>query len=276
VAGRSHQARLSRNRDHHGHGGARHRRRRREPQHGVIAYLTKPFSRERLQEAVGRGVEWHHQARDSRSWREKLDADLHGRRARLEEIIAGCEVDSDGSLADLFEALTSEAPEAAAHARRVAALAVGVADAIGLSETDRADIRRAALLHDLGKLALPDAILKKPAPLSAEEAALVRRHPQIGFELVVHLPFLEEAAEIVRAVHERLDGQGYPDGCAAAEVPLGARIVSAADAYDTMIRPRVFRDAITPADALLELERCTGTQFDAHVVRILKALVAVH
>ena len=108
-------------------------------------------------------------------------------------------------------------------------------------------IERGALLHDVGKLAVPEAILRKPAPLTMEEQLLVRRHPALGSELIAQVPYLAAAVPIVRDAHERMDGLGYPRGVHAAEVSIGARIVCVADAYDTMTRPRVFRDAISPA-----------------------------
>ena len=134
-----------------------------------------------------------------------------------------------------------------------------------------AALERAALLHDVGKLAMPDALLRKPAPLTVEEQDLIRQHPQIAADLIAGVPYLAAAAELVRDAHERIDGLGYPNGTRATDVALGARIIAVADAFDAMTRPRVFRDAITPREALLELERCAGTQFDAAVVVDLHA-----
>ena len=143
-------------------------------------------------------------------------------------------------------------------------------------EAELATIEHAGLLHDIGKLAIPEAILRKPAPLTAEEQALVRCHPTLATELIGHVPYLQHAVPLVRDAHERMDGRGFSRGIHAAEAPLGARIVCVADAYDTMTRPRVFRDAIGPREALLEVERCSGSQFDPVVVsafrRVLDAL----
>jgi HD-GYP domain-containing protein (c-di-GMP phosphodiesterase class II) len=135
-------------------------------------------------------------------------------------------------------------------------------------------LRHAALLHDIGKLAVPDAILRKPAPLTPEEQAIVRQHPAIGRDLVAAVPYLAAAAGIVADAHERLDGGGYPRGVPAAQVPIAARIIAVADAFDTMTRPRVFRDSRPPADALVELDRCAGTQFDPLVVDAFRALLS--
>jgi response regulator RpfG family c-di-GMP phosphodiesterase len=243
---------------------------------GVVEYLTKPFGRDRLRNAVVRGIEWHRSARDSRCWRGRLEADVEARLARLVASIGLSPVDSDEMLDQLFASLTAGEPHAYAHAHRVAALSVSVARALQLTEDDVTSIGRAGLLHELGKLSMPEALLCKPAPLTGEEQTILRRHPQIGSELVAGLPYLEEAAPIVRDVQERFDGLGYPAGRRMPDLSIGARIVAAVDAYDTMIRPRVFRSAITAAEALLELDRCSGTQFDPQVVRVLKMLVAGH
>jgi HD-GYP domain-containing protein (c-di-GMP phosphodiesterase class II) len=107
-----------------------------------------------------------------------------------------------------------------------------------------------------------------------EEQALVRFHPTFGSDLIAQVPYLRDAVSLVRDAHERMDGLGYPRGVHASEVSLGARIVCVADAYDTMTRPRVFRDAIGPAEALLELERCSGSQFDPLVVEAFRRVIA--
>jgi len=233
---------------------------------GVIDYLTKPFGRDRLRESVLRGVEWHQAARESRRWREALEDEVETRRKRLGDALAALTIDSDAALDGLLAALTIADRDAYAHAYRVAALSASVGCALHLSDDDMAALERAALLHDIGKLAMPDAVLRKPAPLTAEEQQLVRKHPQIAADLIVQVSYLRPAADLVRDAQERLDGMGYPNGTHAADVALGARIIAVADAYDAMTRQRVFRDAITPREALLELQRCAGTQFDPQVV----------
>jgi response regulator RpfG family c-di-GMP phosphodiesterase len=242
--------------------------------HGVVDYLTKPFGRERLQEAVARGLEWHRTAWDARRWRETLEEELAMRRARLADAITAIRVETDDALDAMLSMVTLADREAYAHANRVASLAVRLGRGIGLRADELIALRQAALLHDLGKLAVPDAILRKPAPLTPEEQAIVRRHPAIGRELVASVPYLAAAAGIIGDVSERPDGRGYPRGIAGDELGVGARVVAVADAFDTMTRPRVFRDPLPISDALLELERCTGTQFDVEVVHALEALVA--
>ena len=240
---------------------------------GVIDYLTKPFGRDRLRESVLRGVEWHKAAMESRRWREALEDEVATRRQRLGDAFAALTIDSDAALDGLLSALTISDRDAYAHAYRVAALAASVGCALQLSDDDMTALERAALLHDLGKLAMPDAVLRKPAPLTGEEQQLVRTHPQIAADLIAEVAYLRPAADLVRDAQERVDGLGYPNGTRATDVALGARIIAVADAYDTMTRPRVFRDAITPREALLELERCSGTQFDPAVVGVFKRIV---
>jgi putative two-component system response regulator len=241
--------------------------------HGVIDYLTKPFGRDRLREAVTRGLEWHEAASDARRWRESLEQEMTIRRSRLSEAIAGVRVDSDDMVDSMFAMLTLTNREMYEHGYRVAALAVSIALILGLPNEALTTIEHGALLHDIGKLAVPEAVLRKPAPLTVEETLLVRRHPAIASDLVASMPYLHACVPIVHEVHERMDGLGYPQGIHAAEVSIGARIVSVADAYDTMTRPRVFRDAITSSEALLELERCSGTQFDALVVEAFAKVI---
>src|SRR3954470_4002399 len=192
---------------------------------GVIDYLTKPFGRERLQEAVTRGLEWHQSAWDARRWRESLEQEMSIRRARLNDAMTALRVDSDETLDAMLSMLTLTDRDAYAHGYRVAALSVSVARTMGVPEEELTVIERGGLLHDLGKLAIPEAILRKPAPLTMEELLLVRCHPTLGSELISQVPYLAGAMGLVRDAHERMDGLGYPRGVHAAEVPLGARIV---------------------------------------------------
>ena len=235
-------------------------------QSGAIDYLTKPFGRDRLRDSVMRGVEWHRAARESRRWREALERELHARRDRIIEEIASLPIDGDAALDRMLTTLTLADPAAYAHAYRVAALAISIARVMGLPPEDFPALEHAALFHDVGKLAIPDAVLRKPAPLTADEQNLVRLHPAIGADLIAGIPYVAKAVEIVRHAHERTDGLGFPRGVRGSEIPIASRIISVADAFDTMTRPRVFRDAISAREACLEVSRCAGTQFDSSVV----------
>jgi len=228
---------------------------------------------ERLRDSVLRGFEWYRAARASRLWREALEEEVETRRQRLRLVLDALPIDSDRAVDGLLTALTLSDRNLYLHAYRVAALATSVGCAMRLGDMDMATLERAALLHDVGKLTMPDALLRKPAALTVDEQQLVRRYPQIGADLIARVPHLQPAAPLVRAAQERPDGLGYPHAAHGATVPIGARIIAVADAFDAMTRPRVFRDAITSREALLELERCAGTQFDPAVVDAFKTVV---
>jgi diguanylate cyclase (GGDEF)-like protein len=165
----------------------------------------------------------------------------------------------------LLRALAERDPGLGVHDHAVA-LAAATAERLGLPPDDVERVRLATELHDVGKVAIPDAILGKPGPLTADEWEFVRRHPVIGQRIVLAAPALAPVATLVRASHERWDGGGYPDGLAGREIPIGARIVAVADAYAAITAGRPYRPARTPGEALDELRRGAGSQFDAGVV----------
>jgi putative nucleotidyltransferase with HDIG domain len=240
---------------------------------GVVDFLTKPFDRQRLCDAVLRAVEWHRAAADSRQWREVLEREMRGRYAELERMFLAGPIDSDKALDMLLSAIMSDNTEAYAHAHRVSAMSSTLARALDLTDEDVATVERGALLHDVGKLCMPDAVLRKPAPLTMEERRVIRQHPKLAVSLIEQIPYLAPSVTVVRDSQERIDGLGYPSGSRGDTVWVGARVVSVADAYDTMTRARVYRDAITPAAALAELARLSGTQFDRRVVQTFTELV---
>jgi diguanylate cyclase (GGDEF)-like protein len=166
----------------------------------------------------------------------------------------------------LLQALSERNPDLGQHHDDVGRLAEATARKLGLTQEVAEQMRTTGELHDVGKVAIPDAILNKPESLDASEWEFVRRHSEIGERIVAAAPALGEIAPLVRATHERWDGDGYPDGLAANEIPLGARVVAVCDAYHAMITERPYRRAMDPAAALQELRRCAGTQFDPNVV----------
>jgi diguanylate cyclase (GGDEF)-like protein/putative nucleotidyltransferase with HDIG domain len=154
------------------------------------------------------------------------------------------------------------------HSARVAELAARVAARLGLDREQIELSRLAGSLHDLGKLAIPEEILRKPGPLTGPERLVLERHPQIGFRMLDSLG-IDPVAKWILHHHERWDGTGYPDRLPGPEIPLGARIIFVVDAFDAMTSDRVYRGRLTPDHALAELERCAGTQFDPNVVAAL-------
>jgi diguanylate cyclase (GGDEF)-like protein len=173
----------------------------------------------------------------------------------------------------LLRALAERDPRLCSHVSDVARTAEAVARRLGVPEDQLTPLRQAAELHDIGKVAIPDAILAKPGPLDDAEWSFVRRHTEIGERIVAAAPSLSHVAKLVRHTHERWDGCGYPDGLAGSEIPLGSRIVAVCDAFDAMVGERPYRRARNFADALAELRRCAGTQFDADVVEAFATAV---
>ncbi|HUO70520.1 MAG TPA: HD domain-containing phosphohydrolase [Solirubrobacteraceae bacterium] len=166
----------------------------------------------------------------------------------------------------LTAVVEEHAPTLAAHQRTVQSLALATAAELGLSDEEREALSHAAALYDLGMMAIPESILHKPGPLSDDEWELVRRHPLVGERILATATALKSSALLVRHSHERVDGRGYPDGLAGEQIPIGARIIAVADAYEAMLSPRPYRPPRSPLEALEELRRCAGTQFDRVVV----------
>ena len=173
----------------------------------------------------------------------------------------------------LLEALDSKDPYTKSHSNTVAAYAVEIAKADGFGEHQIEQIRKGALLHDVGKIGIPDQILIKPGPLTDEETAIIRKHPILGERILKHLSFLGPIVQIVAQEHERFDGKGYPRGLKGLQIHRGAQIISLADALDAMTSERPYRKALTFQEAVAEIKRCSGTQFDPSVVEsFFKAL----
>jgi HD-GYP domain-containing protein (c-di-GMP phosphodiesterase class II) len=145
---------------------------------------------------------------------------------------------------------------------------LAIANSMGIEASHLPQLARAAFLHDIGKMAIPDRILRKPGPLSEDERTIMRTHCDIGYNMLVRIPFLREAAEIVLAHQEYFDGSGYPRGLRGDAIPLGARIFAVADALDAMISDRPYRSALSIQYAREEIHRCSGTQFDPQIVEV--------
>jgi putative nucleotidyltransferase with HDIG domain len=154
------------------------------------------------------------------------------------------------------------------HSQKVSSYSVIVAEEMGLPERDVETIKYAALLHDIGKIALPDDIIKKPSKLSDHEFEIVQKHPIIGAKIIKEIEALAAMVPIVLHHHERYDGKGYPDGLKGDDIPVGARIVHVTDAYDTMVSARAYRDMLPPELAISELRKNAGAQFDPKIVDI--------
>jgi HD-GYP domain-containing protein (c-di-GMP phosphodiesterase class II) len=187
------------------------------------------------------------------------------------ELVAELERAFTTTLAALSSTVEAKDDYTATHGEDVAEMSEQVALRLGLNATRARDVRYAAMLHDVGKIAVPSEILLKPGPLNDEEWVVMRSHAAVGGELVERIDAFAHLAPAVRASHERWDGGGYPDGLAGEQIPLAARIIAACDTYDAIVTDRPYRAAGTPAEAAAELRRVAGAQLDEQVVAALLA-----
>lgn len=193
-------------------------------------------------------------------------------KARTEQVLAvthNLERSYDLTVEALGDALDRKEGETAGHSRRVTAFAIGISQAMALPRERIAVIARGAFLHDIGKMAIPEGILLKPGPLSADETVLMREHCLKGYLMVKKIPFLvPEPAEIVYCHHEHFDGSGYPRGLKGDQIPLGARIVAIANTLDSITSDLPYRPAQSLKAAREEIERWSGRQFDPEIVKV--------
>jgi putative nucleotidyltransferase with HDIG domain len=219
---------------------------------------------------------WPEDARDRDGLLARADAALYAAKGAGKDCtsfaISGQRI-ADGSepiAQELLRLLRVKDAATVAHSAEVAALAVNMGAALRLDGERLADLRLAAQLHDIGKIAVPDAILEKPGPLDADEMRLVRTHPQVGAEMVKAWG-LSRVARFILEHHERVDGTGYPAGLSGAQITIEARIIHAVDAYSAMTADRPYGQAMTVEAALDELRRHAGAQFDPEVIAVLEA-----
>ena len=190
--------------------------------------------------------------------------------ARLYTLLKGQFVDT---VTALSEAIEKRDPYTGGHVRRVVSYSLLLGTEMGLDGQELEKLRLASTLHDVGKIAVPDHVLRKPSPLSTDEAEVMQRHPIDGADIVSRIRELREIVPGVRSHHERLDGTGYPDGLAGSEIPPSARIIAVADTFDAMTSERPYREALTLQDAVGEIQDGVGTQFCPEVVKAFERLI---
>ena len=236
--------------------------------------LSKPFEVPALVDAVERAAELRRIRRERHTFTEKLAAH-NGHLRRLNEVllseVAGR---TQASLEGLIAALDLRDTETQWHSRRVSLYARRLGVELGLDGDALLDAMQGALLHDLGKIGVRDAVLLKPGPLDPEEWEEMRRHPALGHQILSTVPHLRGAAEVVYTHHERWDGTGYPRGLGGEKIPVGARIFAVVDTYDAITSDRPYRKGRDHQAARDEIVRCSGTQFDPRVVRAFCAVDA--
>lgn len=242
----------------------------------VADFLIKPFRRERFTLAVDRGRQWRKQAIEELEWHARLSVELQD---RIEQICAAIRqrAVTDGREADTLLSLAlARLPETVEHSERVARYAASVARELGLAAPACAAMEIAARFHDIGKAAMPDALLTKPSRLTPGEMAIMRRHVDAGAEILAATQTLGAAAPLVYASHEWFGGAGYPSKLAGDAIPLASRIIAVVDAYDAMTQDRAYRGRLDASDAVAELLRCTPAQFDPAILATFLRILSRH
>ncbi len=233
---------------------------------GAYDYLLKPFEREQLIATVRRALENRRLKLENISYQNNLEALVSARTELLERAMKDLERSYDITLEALGDALDLKDAETEGHSQRVTAFTMAIARAMELPQDRVRVIARGAFLHDVGKMAIPDAILRKPGRLTPEEQMEMRKHAVLGYQMLRKIPFLQEAAQIVHSHQERYDGTGYPRGLKGDQIPLGARIFAVADTFDAITSDRPYRAAQSISAARREIQKYAGRQFDPKVV----------
>jgi putative two-component system response regulator len=242
----------------------------------IVDFLTKPFQRERFALALDRGRQWRKQALEDVHWHALLSIELRDRLADISNEVRARALAGESEAAALAAMANSRIAETAAHGERVARYARSVARELGVDAEIGDAIEVAARFHDIGKIAIPDALLTKPSPLTSGEVAIMRQHADAGADLLEATDTLAASGPIVRASHEWFGGGGYPRRLRGEEIPLASRIIAAVDAYDAMTQDRAYRQRLDSADAVGELLRCAPIQFDPQVVDAFLAVLGRH
>ena len=233
---------------------------------GAADYLTKPIRGAQLYASVERALERRRLLLENRAYQRDLERLVADKTHALSEANSKIQRTYDMTLEALVTALDAREAETSHHSQRVVRTTLAIAAEMGIDEDAQWHIARGALLHDIGKIGVPDQVLLKPGKLTHDEWEEMRRHPEIGARILSGIPFLEPAMEIVLAHQERWDGTGYPRGLQGEDIPLGARIFAVSDAVDAILSDRPYRRGRSIQVARAEIAQHSGTQFDPAVV----------
>jgi putative nucleotidyltransferase with HDIG domain len=232
---------------------------------GAADYVSKPFNLEEVQIVVERTLEKRRLIEENREYQSTLEQKVEERTRELEESY-------ESTLEAMITALDFRDNETMGHSRRVVEYAVIVAKTMGIGEPELSWIRRGAILHDVGKIGVPEAILNKPDRLTAAEMAVMKSHPEKGAEILASIRAMRDIVPGVLHHHERFDGMGYPRFLKGENIPLQARIIIIADTFDAMTSTRPYRNALPTQVAVDEIRRCTATQFDPRLADVFVEL----
>ncbi len=243
---------------------------------GAYDHLAKPLNLEHLSLTVDRAIEKKRLVEENREYQRNLESKVRDRTKQLHEANAELRKLFMGSIRALAQALEAKDEYTQGHSERVAEISIGIGTYLSLNERDIQDIWLAGLLHDIGKIGVRESVLNKTGKLDKTEWEAVHRHPVLAERILCPIEELCDVIKMVRHHHERYDGSGYPDGLAESEIPLGARILAVADAYDALTSKRSYRDALSVADAITVLEEASGTQFDPVIVMAFMSSPDLH
>jgi putative nucleotidyltransferase with HDIG domain len=234
---------------------------------GAVDYLLKPPKLTDLIRAIERALAKRRIELARKRYQKKLERKVRDRTGELRSALRNIQHTYQTTLLALVRALDAREHETSDHSQRVVKYTEAIAERLSLRGPELEEIGRGALLHDIGKIGVPDAVLLKPAKLTPDEWKEMRRHPDIGYDMIRSIEFLNTPAAIVLSHQERFDGRGYPRGLRGEEIHIGARIFAVADTLDAMTSDRPYRKGTTFENAVDEIQRCAGSQFDPEVVR---------
>jgi putative nucleotidyltransferase with HDIG domain len=243
---------------------------------GAYDFVLKPFEKDQLFHAVGRAWQHRQLVTEDKNYRLNLQQEVERKTAELTNSLDLLTQSYDDTIEALGSALALHDVEAGGHSQRVTAYTISIAKNVPVPLPYLTVLARAAFLHDIGQMAVPGQILRKPGPLDDSEKVIMRTHCEIGHNMLTRIPFLRDAAEIVLTHHEFFDGTGYPRGLRGEQIPLGARIIFIAEALDAMLSDRPYRRALPMSHAREEIRRCAGTQFDPKIVEVFLSIPESH
>jgi putative nucleotidyltransferase with HDIG domain len=247
-----------------------------QPPPPVADLLIKPFKKERFMLAVDRGREWRRQAVEELEWQAHLSREVRARVADIQWAVAKGRAEGRCEKDVLCELAAVWMPDVLGHTERVVRYTSSIARELNLAPDALDTLEEAALFHDIGKMAMPEAVLTKPSPLTPGEAVIMRAHVDAGADVLNATMTLRAAAPVVLASHEWFGGSGYPRGLAGHAIPIASRIIAVADAYDAMTQDRRYRSRLGAVEAASELLRCSPGQFDPDVVVAFLNIVNRH
>lgn len=243
---------------------------------GAHDHLSKPLNLDHLSLTVDRAIEKKRLVEENREYQRDLESKVEERTKQLYDANEELRKLFMGSIKALAQALEAKDEYTQGHSERVSEIAVGISKYLSLNEVEIQDVWLAGLLHDIGKIGVRESVLNKPGKLDADEWESIQRHPVVAERILCPIEELSAVISMVRNHHERFDGSGYPDGLQGGNIPLGARILSVADAYDALTSRRPYRKALSVKEALRVLEDASGTQFDPVIVRAFVSSTDLH